>query len=109
MVGGALMIKEGEVFNGLVIRTHDGRKIGRVTSLTVKRDQTMRKVYELTYSIGGEEMEKYGVEIDPKKIDEAKKKQAPGEKTAGVDDPNTNVPLDPNKGTEPFEKKPEGE
>lgn len=105
------MIKEGEVFNGLVIRTRDGRKIGRVTSLTVKRDQTMRKVYELTYSIGGEEMEKYGVEVDPKKVDEARKKQkqqAPGEKTAGVDDPNTNVPLDPDKGTEPFEKKPEG-
>lgn len=52
-------------------------------------------------------MEKYGVEVDPKKVDEAKKAQKPGEKTASVDDPNTNVPKDPDKGTEPFEKKPE--
>jgi len=52
-------------------------------------------------------MEKYGVQVDPKKVDEQKKK--PGEKTAGVNDPNTNVPKDPDKGTEPFEKKPEGE
>lgn len=60
--------------------------------------ETRRRIY----------MEKYGVEVDPKKVDEAKKKQAPGEKTAGVDDPNVNVPKDPDKGTEPFEKK-EGE
>lgn len=46
-------------------------------------------------------MEKYGVQIDPKK------KPAPtkdGEKTATTDDPNVNVPKDPDKGTEPFEK-----
>ena len=53
-------------------------------------------------------MEKYGVEVDPKKVDDAKKK-VPGEKTAGVDDPNVNVPKDPDKGTEPFEKNPEGD
>jgi hypothetical protein len=51
-------------------------------------------------------MEKYGVEIDPKKVDQQKKNK-PGEKTAGVDDPHTNVPKDPDKGTEPFEKRPE--
>jgi|GEM_PF-5014099 len=50
-------------------------------------------------------MEKYGVEVDKEKVDEQKKK-APGEKTAGTDDPNVNVPKDPDKGTEPFEKKP---
>lgn len=48
-------------------------------------------------------MEKYGVEIDPKK------KKKDGEKTAGADDPNVNVPKDPDKGTEPFERKPDGE
>jgi hypothetical protein len=51
-------------------------------------------------------MEKYGVEIDPKKVDQQKDKKK-GEKTAGVDDPNVNVPKDPDKGTEPFEKRPE--
>ncbi len=51
-------------------------------------------------------MEKYGVEIDPKKVADAKKKKA-GEKTASVNDPNVNVPKDDNEGTEPFEKKPE--
>ena len=50
-------------------------------------------------------MEKYGVQVDPKKVDDSKKQ--PGEKTAGADDPNVNVPKDPDKGTEPFEKKPE--
>lgn len=48
-------------------------------------------------------MEKYGVQVDRDKI--PKKKD--GEKTAGVDDPNVNVPKDPAKGTEPFEKKPD--
>jgi hypothetical protein len=48
-------------------------------------------------------MEKYGVQTDPKKVEDAKKKTGPGEKTAGVDDPNVNVPKDPDKGTEPFE------
>jgi hypothetical protein len=47
-------------------------------------------------------MEKYGVQVDPKKVEDAKKK-APGEKTAGVDDPNVNVPKDPDEGTRPFE------
>jgi len=47
-------------------------------------------------------MEKYGVEIDPKKT------KKDGEKTAGADDPNVNVPKDPDKGTEPFERKPDG-
>jgi hypothetical protein len=49
-------------------------------------------------------MEKYGVQIDPKKVEEEKKKQVPGEKTANVDDPKVNVPKHPDKGTEPFEK-----
>lgn len=47
-------------------------------------------------------MEKYGVQVDPKKVREHKKDR--GEKTAGVDDPEVNVPKDPDKGTEPFEK-----
>ena len=45
-------------------------------------------------------MEKYAVEIDPKKVEK--------EKTAGkgapVDDPNTNIPLDPERGSLPYEK-----
>jgi len=49
-------------------------------------------------------MEKYGVQIDPKKVDEQKKD---GEKTAGADDPKVNVPKHPDKGTEPFEKREE--
>ena len=43
-------------------------------------------------------MEKYGVVTDPKKGTE---------KTAGKQDPRKNVPHDPDKGTKPFEKKPE--
>jgi hypothetical protein len=48
-------------------------------------------------------MDKYAVVIDPKKV--------PTEKTAQAGDkdphPDTNIPLDPVKGSEPFEKKPE--
>lgn len=51
-------------------------------------------------------MEKYGVQTDPKKVEDAKKK-AQGEKTAGANDPNVNVPKDPDKGTEPYERDPE--
>jgi hypothetical protein len=51
-------------------------------------------------------MEKYGVQIDKSKVP---KKGKDGEKTAGVDDPNVNVPKHPTEGTEPFEKKPDGE
>jgi hypothetical protein len=50
-------------------------------------------------------MEKYGVEIDPNKV--------PKEKKAGAGDkdphPDTNIPLDPDKGSEPYERKPDGE
>jgi hypothetical protein len=50
-------------------------------------------------------MEKYGVEIDPDKV--------PKEKKAGAGDkdphPHTNIPLDPDKGSEPFERRPDGE
>lgn len=49
-------------------------------------------------------MEKLGVEIDPKKKADYDKKQG-GEKTAS-DGQARNVPWDPNKGTEPFEKAP---
>ena len=45
-------------------------------------------------------MEKYAVEIDPEKVEK--------EKVAGkgqVNDPNTNIPIDPVRGSEPFEKK----
>jgi hypothetical protein len=48
-------------------------------------------------------MEKYAVEIDPKKVNK--------EKTAGagnkVPHPDTNVPIDPKKGTKPFETDPD--
>ena len=53
-------------------------------------------------------MDKYSVQIDKTKVEEQKKKE-PGEKTAGLSDPNVNVPIDPKKGTEPFEKKSEDE
>jgi hypothetical protein len=66
------------------------------------------QVRNMTEDVKESFMEKYGVEIDKKKVEDAKKK-TPGEKTAGVNDPNVNVPIDPDKGTEPFEKKPEGE
>ena len=52
-------------------------------------------------------MEKYGVEIDKKKKNYDK--EGIREKRAGVDDPNVNVPKDPDKGTEPFEKDPEND
>lgn len=52
-------------------------------------------------------MEKYAVEIDPSKV-EQEKKASEGAK-AKKPDPNTNVPIDPELGTEPFEKKPDGE
>jgi hypothetical protein len=46
-------------------------------------------------------MEKYAVQIDPEKTE--KEKVAGKDKTV-TDDPNRNVPMDPEKGTEPFEK-----
>ena len=49
-------------------------------------------------------MDKYAVEIDPEKV--------PKEKQAGAGDrdphPDSNVPLDPEKGTEPYERRPSG-
>jgi hypothetical protein len=49
-------------------------------------------------------VEKYAVEIDPNKV--------PKEKRAGAGSkdphPNTNVPVDPKKGTEPYERRPGG-
>lgn len=52
-------------------------------------------------------MEKYGVQIDPDKKKKNDTKKGVGEKTADADDPNINVPKDPDKGTEPFEKEKE--
>ena len=49
-------------------------------------------------------MEKYGVEIDPDKRE--KEKRAGARSTFG-DDPNINVPIDPEKGTEPYERRPD--
>ena len=48
-------------------------------------------------------MEKYGVEIDKEKV-EKEKRAGKGDR---ADDPNVNVPMDPEKGTEPYEKRPE--
>jgi hypothetical protein len=45
-------------------------------------------------------MEKYGVKIDPRKVE--KEKQAGKGSTPN---PNTNVPVDPELGTEPYEDK----
>lgn len=50
-------------------------------------------------------MEKYAVVIDPEKV-ENEKNAAVGKRPSG--NPHRNVPLDPDKGTEPFEKRPEG-
>ena len=47
-------------------------------------------------------MDKYAVVIDPDKVE--KEKKAGKGKVEGED---SNVPLDPEKGTEPYEKKPE--
>lgn len=49
-------------------------------------------------------MDKYAVVIDPKKVPEKEKKGEAGNK---VEHPDTNVPIDPVKGTEPFEKQSE--
>jgi|WetSurMetagenome_2_1015567.scaffolds.fasta_scaffold427573_3 hypothetical protein len=49
-------------------------------------------------------MEKYAVEIDPKKVE--KEKTAAEGKVTPSSDPNTNVPIDPEKGTLPYEKEP---
>ena len=46
--------------------------------------------------------EKLGVEVDPQKVKEADQKPAPKK-----DDTTRNVPWDPKKGTEPFEKRPD--
>ena len=50
-------------------------------------------------------MDKLGVVIDPDRVPET----MPGEKVAGSpgSDPEVNVPVDPDKGTEPFEKRPD--
>jgi hypothetical protein len=59
--------------------------------------------HEVLAFLEEKDMEKYGVEIDPNKI--------PKEKKAGKGDkdphPNTNIPLDSEKGSEPFERKPD--
>lgn len=52
-------------------------------------------------------MEKYSVQIDPEKVEQEKEKVAHTGKPSPTHDPNINVPKDPKKGTEPFEKKPE--
>ena len=48
-------------------------------------------------------MEKYAVQIDPKKVEKEKN----AEKGKVPDDPNCNIPLDPKFGSLPFEKEPE--
>ena len=97
--------------NGVTIVSGD-LHIGVIKSIKISRSNVMRKVFEINYYpgmqfVGGRSrgtLEKYGVKTDPKKVADAKKGK--GEKTASVDDPNTNVPLDPDKGTEPFETEP---
>lgn len=49
-------------------------------------------------------MEKYGVEIDKRKIVEKEKRGKSGIRPVIPNDPAVNVPIDPDLGTEPFEK-----
>ena len=49
-------------------------------------------------------MEKYAVQIDPDKLE---KEKVAGKDEKVTNDPNRNVPMDPVKGTEPFEKEKE--
>lgn len=49
-------------------------------------------------------MDKYAVEIDPKKIEKEKIANKGGKPKL---DPNVNIPLDPDLGSEPFEKEPD--
>jgi hypothetical protein len=46
-------------------------------------------------------MDKYAVEIDPDKVEKEKVGSKGGKPTS---DPNVNIPLDPDKGSEPFER-----
>ena len=48
-------------------------------------------------------MEKYAVQIDPKKVEKEKN----AEKGKIPDDPNCNIPLHPTEGSRPYEKEPE--
>jgi nucleoid DNA-binding protein len=52
---------------------------------------------------GAPKMDKYAVQIDPKKVEKEKN----AEKGKVPDDPNCNIPLDPKLGSLPFEKDPE--
>jgi len=51
----------------------------------------------------GDTMEKYGVKIDPDKV-EREKISKKGEERKPYNNPKINVPYDPDKGTEPFEE-----
>ncbi len=62
--------------------------------------------YPNLFGTGENKMEKYSVQIDKKKLEQQKKEA--GEKTANKYDPKINVPKDPNLGTEPYERKPNG-
>ena len=48
-------------------------------------------------------MDKYAVEIDPKKVEKEKTAAA---KSGKMPHPDSNVPIDPEKGTEPYERRP---
>jgi len=53
-------------------------------------------------------MDKYAVVIDPKKVTK-EKTAGDNQGNAPADNPDVNVPMDPEKGTEPFEKDDNGE
>jgi hypothetical protein len=98
----------------LRLSAHREPVILRVTKLLIYEDMLVRALAQtffrhrehlMTEEIRREFMEKYGVQVDKNKTD--KNKKGDGEKTAGANDPNVNVPKDPDKGTEPFEKNPE--
>lgn len=67
-------------------------------------DEEWAKCCEEIRRVKGENMEKYGVEIDPEKVE---KEKLAHKGMPPKPDPNTNVPLDPEKGTEPYEKEPD--
>lgn len=52
-------------------------------------------------------MEKLGVVVDEDKVKEAQTKKPKGPKMPKEALPETNVPWDPERGTEPYEKRPE--
>jgi hypothetical protein len=82
------------------------RLIKPLTYLRILREANTKIFREYIRPWGPEEepMEKYGVEIDPTKIEKEKIGSKGGKP---INNPNVNVPLDPKEGTKPYEKDPD--